>query len=373
MPADRPAPLIRRAAACALAALVLAGGQARSQPVAYAAWAAAHPDAEARIAELKARTAALVQADPTPPPAALAGLPALAPEPPGLDRPPIVWRVPGAVDELWDGPDFPQLVVVPAGEFTMGSPAAEPGREGNEGPRHRVRIAAPFAVGKYPVTVGQFAAFVADTGYDAGNQCQTFFEGKFDFVIGCSWKDPHFPQADDHPVVALNWNDALAYVAWLSKKTGHAYRLLTEAEYEYVARGGTTSAWWWGEAPAAACANVNAADLDVKAVPHLDYWVVNPCHDGHAFTAPVTAFRPNPFGLYDVAGDAITWLQDCWTDSYVGAAPDGSGTWRADCDKPMVRGGSWADQPSALRSAKRSWNIPLVRFTTNGLRVARVL
>lgn len=304
---------------------------------------------------------------------ALPALPAIAAEGPNLDRSPVTWRAAAAVDEVWDAAYAPRLVVIPAGEFTMGSPAVETGRDSSEAPRHRVRIGYPLAVGKYPVTVGQFATFVAETSHVAGDQCQTFVNGKFDFVVGAGWRKPGFQQADDHPVVCLNWHDAHAYTAWLTKKTGHTYRLLSEAEYEYVARAGTTTAYWWGDDAARACEFVNGADLDAKAEPHFDYWVVNNCHDGQAFTAPVGSFPANPFGVHGIAGNSISWLEDCWTDSYNVASNDGSIHAEEHCLKPMVRGGAWSDQPANLRSALRGWNIHNIRFSMNGFRVARVL
>lgn len=305
--------------------------------------------------------------------AALPGLPAVAEEEPNLDRAPVIWRVPAAIDEIWDAAYAPRLMVIPAGEYTMGSPSSETGRDSSEGPRHRVRIGYPLAVGKYPVTVQQFATFVAETSHETGDSCQAFVKGKFDYSMGAGWRNPGFPQGDDHPVVCLDWHDARAYAAWLTKKTGHTYRLLSEAEYEYVTRAGTTTAYWWGDDPGRACEHVNGADLDAKAEPYLDYWTVNDCHDGHAYTASVNSFKPNPFGLYGTSGNSASWLEDCWTDSYNGASNDGSSRSADNCLAPMIRGGTWSDKPSSLRSALRGWNIHNIRFSMNGLRVARVL
>lgn len=304
---------------------------------------------------------------------ALPALPAIGAEQPDLDRPPVIWRVPGAIDEIWDAAEAPRLVVIPAGEYTMGSAATEAGREDHEAPRHRVRINYPLAVGKYPVTRGEFARFVAETSHPGGSRCQTFINGKFDFRVGSDWRNPGFQQEDDHPVVCVNWHDARAYTTWLSKKTGQTYRLLSEAEYEYVTRAGTTTAYWWGDDPGHACEFVNGADLDAKAQPPFDYWAVNECRDGHVYTTPVDRFKPNPFGLYGISGNSLSWLEDCWTDSYNVASNDGSSHFVADCYQPMVRGGSWSDKPGSLRAAQRGWNIHTVRFSMNGFRVARVL
>jgi formylglycine-generating enzyme required for sulfatase activity len=316
-----------------------------------------NPKAGAQVAELKARTAALIAA---------------APPLGTIDQPPVIWRVPGAISQLWDGPGYPKMTIVPAGEFTMGSPDAEPGRAANEGPQHRVRIARPFAVGAYPVTFAEFAKFADETGYTVLNQCQRFQpDGKWDFQDGCTWRDIGFPQATDSPVVAVNWTDAHAYIAWLNRKTGHTYRLLSEAEYEYAERAGSTTAFWWGDDPLQACAHANGADLDAKAV--FPRWTVNECHDGDVFAAPMSHFKPNPFGLYAMSGNTWSWIEDCWTDSYAGAPIDGSARTVAQCLQPMIRGGSWAEVVASLRSSQRGWNIYNLHFPVNGFRVARDL
>jgi len=366
------------AASLALLAAAAGGALAATAPAppsraaAYSAWRSAHPNVEAEIAELKAKSAALVDNY-------VAFVPAITPElQPStrqlrLDRPSITWKVPGGIKEIWDGADLPQMVVVPAGEFTMGSPAAEPGRRAWEDPAHRVRIAYPLAVSKYPVTVYEFSRFQAETNYAVTNQCQMFVDDKWENRLGCTWRDPGFPQADDNPVVALDWKDAKAYVAWLSKKTGHKYRLLSEAEYEYVNRAGTTTAYWWGNDPRTVCDHANGADLDAKAAPHFGEWQVNDCHDGKVHAAPVGSFKPNPFGLYDTTGNTWSWVEDCWNDSYHGAPSDGSAWVTGICAQRVVRGGAWAELPPSLRSAKRGWNFDNIRFAMNSFRVAREL
>jgi formylglycine-generating enzyme required for sulfatase activity len=229
----------------------------------------------------------------------------------------------------------PEMVVVPAGSFTMGSPASEAGRSYNEGPQHSVTIAKPFAAGKFHVTVDQFAAFVAETGYDAGGwKCSVWISsgGRENWVDleGSSWRNPGFAQTGSHPAICLNWNDAKAYVAWLSGKTGRSYRLLTEAEWEYAARAGTSTGYFFGDDAKDLCRYGNGADPDLSVPPILRAKVF-PCSDGYAYTAPVGAFSPNGFGLYDVHGNAWQWLEDCWHGSYSGAPADGS-AWRSgDC------------------------------------------
>ena len=160
----------------------------------------------------------------------------------------------------------PEIVVVPAGSFMMGSPAGEEYRDYDEGPQRRVTIAEPFAVGRYEVTRGEYAAFVNATGRTHGNSCRTYEGGEWKNRAGRSWSNPGFTQGEDHPVVCVNWDDARAYVNWMSRKTGKNYRLLSEAEWEYVARGSTRTARYWGERAEGQCRHANGADLTAKAV-----------------------------------------------------------------------------------------------------------
>jgi len=324
----------------------------------FAAYQAAHPNPDAEVAAIKAATATMIAAAPPFDPAA-------------VGRAPAIWRASGKPLELWDGADLPPMIVVPAGEYTMGSAASEPGRQADEGPRHRARIAHAFAVSEYPVTVGEFARFVAETRHDAGNSCLTVEGGVWDVHLGRNWRDPGFAQTNDSPAVCVNWNDAQAYTAWLSRRTGHAYRLLTEAEYEYANRAGSMTAYWWGDDPLAACAHANGGDLDLKAA--FAERGANACHDGYVFTSPVGAFGPNPFGLYDTTGNAWSWLQDCWNDSYAGATMDGSANLGGDCEKRAHRGGSWRAPAPALRSAWRVGVQADFRGHGDDFRVARTL
>jgi len=330
--------------------------------VGYAAQPAPASPAPA-MAELKAATAALVAA---------AG--PLDTSAAGLAKPPVIWRTAEAGRSFRDSPDAPEMVVIPAGEYTMGSPDAEPGRKANEGPRHRVRIAYPFAVSKYAVTVGQWAAFVKDTGYEMDRgACYFYKDAHYQNTNSCSWRTPGFPQTDNQPVVAVGWRDATAYVAWLSKKTGHTYRLLSEAEFEYAARAGTTTAYWWGDDPLAACTHANGADKRAATDPQFTEWRVNGCDDGHVYTAPVNAFDANAFGLHGMSGNAFTFTDDCWNETYAGAPVDGSAFATGICKQRVVRGGAWAETAAVLRSAARNWNYFEVQPVTDGLRIARVL
>ena len=251
--------------------------------------------------------------------------------------------------------DCPEMVVVPAGSFTMGSPDDEPERYTNEGPQHEVRIARAFAVGKFHVTKDEFAAFVKDTGYDAGSKCWYFGNGKFG--EGRSWRDPGFAQTGSHPAVCVNWDDAQAYVKWLKDKTGQSYRLLSESEWEYSARAGTTTAYFWG-----AVVGKNNANCDGCG----SRW-------DNKQTSPVGSFSANEFGLYDMHGNAWQWVEDCYRDSYAGAPRDGSPITSGECGRRVRRGGSWLSFPEVLRAAFRRGDDPSNRKGLIGFRVARTL
>ena len=266
----------------------------------------------------------------------------------------------------------PEMVVAPAGSFRMGSPSDEIGRGDVEKPQHKVTISHAFAVGKFTVTLDQYSDFVRETGYDAGSMCKTFEEGKWEQRSGRSFRNPAFPQAGSQPAVCLNWDDAKAYVAWLSKKTGKPYRLLTEAEWEYAARGGTTTRYFFGDDENAFCRYGNGADQTTKnkvagANPVL------PCSDGYAYTSPVGSFQPNAFGLYDMHGNAWQWVEDCWHANYQGAPTDGSAWTSGDCKMRVLRGGSWIIDPSYLRTAVRGRASTGVRVVGNGFRLGRTI
>ncbi|MGD0762883.1 MAG: SUMF1/EgtB/PvdO family nonheme iron enzyme [Roseiarcus sp.] len=253
--------------------------------------------------------------------------------------------------------DCPAMVVLPSGSFTMGSPASEPGRLDDEGPQHEVTIAKPFAVGEFAVTVDEFKAFVAATAYDAVSACYAWNGWSWQLQSDRSWRTPGFEQTGSHPVVCVNSNDAQAYAKWLSGKTGESYRLLTEDEWEYAARAGTTTAHYWGDAIGKGNANCNGCSSQ---------W-------DNKETSPVGSFKPNGFGLYDMAGNVWQWVQDCYNGGYSGAPSDGSAWTTGDCSAHVVRGGSWLSGPLMLRAAGRSWDATDVRSNGLGFRVARTL
>ena len=274
--------------------------------------------------------------------------------------------VAAAPDTFKDCDVCPEMVVIPAGQFMMGSPSDEEGRHVDEGPVHRVQVPS-FALGKYEVTRGQFAAFVRATGYSAGGDC----------VVGLSnmasknWRDPNFSQTDRDPVVCVNWADAKAYVEWLGRETGERYRLPSESEWEYAARAGTTTARYWGNDPDAACTNANVGDRSAKHT--FSSLTMHNCRDGHVYTAPVGSFRANGFGLYDVLGNVWEWVEDCWIGSYVGALSNGDSWTTGDCYTRDLRGGSWYSLPERARAARRGSSRPALRGADFGFRVARTL
>ena len=236
-----------------------------------------------------------------------------------------------------DCPRCPEMVVVPSGSFTMGSPPSEEDRYDNEGPRHRVTIGSPFAVGVHEVTFAEWDACVS-----AG---------------GCGGYRPDDEGRGHRPVVNVSWDDAQSYVAWLSRETGKAYRLLSESEWEYAARAGTETRYWWGNDIGRNRANCNGCGS------RWDY----------SGTVPVGSFAANGFGLHDVHGNVWEWVQDCWNDDYNGTPSDGSAWTAGECSVRVLRGGSWGSGPRNLRAAFRNGSGTGLRYDYIGFRVARTL
>ena len=264
------------------------------------------------------------------------------------------------------------MVVLPAGSYRMGSPSYEQGRQ-VEGPVHEVTIAVPFAIGVYEVTVAEFGRFVDETGYSAGSSCRTYEGGKYEDRAGRGWRNPGFGQSGRHPVACVNWNDAQAYVAWLSRETGEEYRLPSESEWEYAARAGTATARYWGEGESGQCRHANGADASLKE--RYSDWpsLVASCRDGHVHTAPAGSFAANGWELHDMLGSVWEWTEDCWNGSYAGAPSDGNAWEHGDCSVRALRGGSWLSKPSVLRAAYRDRITTGVRFYFIGFRVVRML
>lgn len=302
--------------------------------------------------------------------------------------------LPAAGKEFKDCAECPAMVVLPAGSFIMGANPGEEERENmQEGsrlrslPQYKVTLARPIAVGKFEVTREEYARFVAETKRPDPDKCIT--TGRIGNPVTpaaapltnrtnvgaprgetkANWRNPGYKQTDRDPVVCVNWNDAQAYVQWLAKKTGKPYRLLSEAEWEYAARAGTTTSRWWGESPDKICDWANVTDLAAKAVyPTL---TAANCRDGYANTAPVDKFKANAFGVH-ILGNVWEWVEDCWNQDYSKGAPtDGSARATGQCDQRVLRGGSWFNEPSLLRSAVRRRSHFEQRHDYNGFRVAR--
>ncbi len=264
----------------------------------------------------------------------------------------------------------PEVVVVPAGSFTMGSPGSEAWRDDNESPQHTVTFANAFGVTKFSITRGQFAAFVGDAGYKAEGGCLVRKGPRWEPQADVSWRSPAFDQDDTHPVVCVSWDDAKAFVAWLSQKTRKPYRLMSEAEFEYAVRGGTAKRFFFGEDEKDFCRYGNGWDETAnKGHPQ---WTALPCSDGYIYTSPVGRFSPNKFGLYDMLGNAWQWVEDCYHGTYDGAPSDGSAWTSPTCSVRVVRGGSWYSSAGRLRSASRL-GYPTRGRQQVGFRVARTL
>lgn len=285
----------------------------------------------------------------------------------------------------------PPMVVVPAGQFVMGAELAESRALGlpdywavREQPRHRVVVDTAFAIARYEITREQFAAFSRDANYEPASGCWHFIGSEWLFDEQRNWRDAKIGQADDHPVTCINWHDAAAYADWLSEKTGEAYRLVSEAEWEYAARAGTETAYWFGDDPAVICRFVNLGDLDTRdrfrwdkteiKYDVMDDWKGQPCRDGHATTAPVTSTSPNPFGIHGLLGNANEWVADCYHENYA----DGPATQRArvtsgDCGLRVMRGQGWTGMAAGTRPAFRLKMNATDRRFTFGFRVARDL
>jgi formylglycine-generating enzyme required for sulfatase activity len=269
----------------------------------------------------------------------------------------------------------PEMVVIPAGTFVMGSPDGETpvigldgkpksgplapkeeGRGNNEGPQHEVKIPRAFAAGKYTVT------------FDEWDECKA--------LGGCPPLSDSGWGRGRKPVINVSWDEAQKYVMWLKLMTGKNYRLLSEAEWEYAARAGTATAYSFGEnypASKKICEYANFADISLKkAAPAFQTSDI--CDDGQVITATVGSYKSNSFGLHDMHGNVNQWTEDCWVELYENAPKDGSASKTENCDKRVARGGSWSGPPENLRSAYRAGGFqPVDRHTTLGFRVGRTL
>lgn len=273
----------------------------------------------------------------------------------------------GAQTPLRDCPDCPEMIVVPAGRFAMGDlDPPEVYTEWLGDPRYpydrkwelpvrTVEFRRPFAIGRFEVKKGEFAAFVAATGVEPERGCLGRLDGKEGLHPTLDWRNPGFPQSQDDPVVCVNRLDAERYMAWLSQKTGSRYRLPTEAEWEYAARAGTRSAYSWGNEAGeghANCKDCGSSWSDRR-------------------TSPSGSFAPNPWGLYDMSGNVWEPLLDCFRTGYEDAPVDGSGFDGPDCQRRVLRGGSWYDRGAAMRNSMRGRGTPTNRIGDLGFRLVR--
>jgi len=282
-----------------------------------------------------------------------------------------------------DGADAygPVMVVIPSGSFMMGSPESEDERVDNEGPRFRVTFERGFALSRNEITVGQFRRFVEATGYETdaeqsgASRIYMSGSGRVAERRRVTWEDDYLGDRADEssPVIHVSWNDAAAYANWLAEATERPYRLPTEAEFEYALRAGSQSTYWWGNgSPDEVVENVTG---DGDQFTDRRQWnlAFRRYEDGYWGPAPVGSFAENPFGLFDMGGNVMEWVQDCWHDSYVRAPDDGSAWVNPGCGRRVIRGASWSSTPAMSRSAFRISSQETATDARVGFRVARGL
>ena len=295
------------------------------------------------------------------------------------------------VSLIKDCEDCPQLVIVPPGRFQMGSLVDKPERP--EGPLREINIDYFFALGRYEVTVAQYRQFMESTGHRPSGNCRVWIDGTLPagashprpepetdgpwrgFVNdpASDWRNPQWRRDvnDDDPIVCVNWRDALAYVDWLAEITGQPYRLPTEAEWEYVARAGTSGSFPWGDNAALGCEHANIYDQSAASAFNFP-WDGEACDDGFAAVAPVGQFRPNRFGVFDIVGNVWEWTQDCYQAYYPEEPVDGSAVEvKGDCETRTVRGGSWITATVRQRPTFRGRDPEEAKYSYFGFRVAR--
>jgi len=292
-------------------------------------------------------------------------------------------QTPGEV--IQDCDECPRVVVVPAGEFEMGTPtgAYEVNVESGEGPPINITIAKPFAIGETEVTIGQYRAFVEATGFEPGSGCQVILPGGGGTTDPeANWESPIQPRRarDSHPVACLDYEEMLAYTAWLSETTGNVYRLPSESEWEYAARAGTTAPRPWGGTTSfegvslsLTCEHANGYDVSAQK-EYVFAWPYARCRDGYEDVAPVAQFQASAYGLYDMMGNLWERTTDCFTASYWGRPPDARvWVWEGGCPRRVVRGGGWYSRPTNIRPARRASGDPTIRGNDLGFRVVREL
>ncbi|RAI67236.1 formylglycine-generating enzyme family protein [Pseudomonas fluorescens] len=247
----------------------------------------------------------------------------------------------------------PEMVVLPAGTFTMGTPEGEVGREPDEGPLHEVTFDKPFAMSRYQITAGEWAQYMKETGV-------TLPDGDTRPGRACTNGKPSYPQGPRQPAVCMNFAEVTAYVAWLSRKTGQHYHIVSEAQREYAARAGSTGPFPFPFDP----------DTEYSIATHANTYGPT---DGYSHSSPVGSYPPNAFGMYDMHGNVYEWIADCYHPDYVGAPTDGSAWTEPDCDTLRIRGNDWGEAPVFSRSGNRNDIDPQTRGDWIGFRVVRTL
>ncbi len=201
------------------------------------------------------------------------------------------------------------------------------------------------------VTIEQYSNFQTSENNSLDNGCW-YFESGWKYSKVLNWKNPGYQQDENHPIVCVSWIDIQRFIDHINSLSKHQFRLPTEAEWEYAARANSTTTFYWGSDPKGLCTHANASDL--QTLKRFPSFVSNQCDDGFLETAPVGSFQSNPFGLYDIYGNAWEWTQDCWNDSYINAPLDGSAWLAGDCSRRVFRGGGWGDNPKFARSSLRN-------------------
>ena len=250
----------------------------------------------------------------------------------------------------------PQMVVLPAGSFLMGTPEGEVGKEPDESPQHTVTFQKPFAISRYHVTAGELDAYIRETGV-------VIKDGDTRPGRLCQASKPRYKQGPRQPAVCIDYHDVQAYAAWLTKKTGHPYRMLSEAECEYAARAGSTGPFPFPF----------DEEGQYQISKHANTYGPK---DGYSYSSPVGSYPPNAFGVYDMHGNVYEWVADCWHRDYVGAPTDGSAWMEANggnCEGAHIRGNDWGEAPVFSRSGNRNDRDRTARGDYLGFRVAREL
>ncbi|MFJ4055205.1 MULTISPECIES: formylglycine-generating enzyme family protein [unclassified Pseudomonas] len=252
----------------------------------------------------------------------------------------------------------PEMVVLPAGTFNMGTPPDEMGRQDDEGPQHVVTFAKPFAISRFQVTAEQWDGYLKATG-------TRIADGDDRPGRRCTASKPSYKQGPQQPAVCMSYHDVQDYVAWLSKKTGKHYRMVSEAQREYAARGGSTGMYPFPIDP----------DATLEISQHAN--VYGP-KDGYSYSSPVGSYPANAFGVYDMHGNVYEWVADCYHNSYAGAPADGSAWGQASrakdsCKVVSIRGNDWGEAPIFSRSGNRNTNFPERLGDWLGVRVVRDL